>query len=316
MMNYYKSNVGLLPIDGKYLLASTYKLVGDVNSYRKLLPANFEGEKSSTAFGGSFYSYIRDLAISLNTLMETDPSHPQVGILARHLSQQLKNERYLSTQQLAFSLVALGKVARKAAQSNTKATVFSGGKAIAQYSTGDLVIKNNQLKNDISITTTEGELYYFYQTEGLPTSPKIVEEDNFLKVRRTYLSRNGEVIQGNKFSQNDLIVVKISLNTTDGSRVDNVVLTDILPAGFEVENPRLTEVADMPWLKNQSMAEHQDIRDDRVNLFTTATPSIKEFYYTVRAVTKGRFVLGPVSADAMYNGEYHSYFGAGYITVR
>lgn len=316
MMNYYKSHTSLLPLDGKYLLAATYKIVGDVNSYRKLLPNSFDGEKSATSFGGSFYSYVRDLAISLNTLMESDPTHPQVGILARHLSQQLKNERYLSTQQLAFSLVALGKVARKASQGNAKGTVYAGGKAIAQYSSGDLVIKNNQLKNDISITATEGELYYFYQAEGLPTSPKIVEEDNFLRVRRTYLSRNGTEIQGNTFAQNDLIVVKISLSTTDGSSVENVVLTDILPAGFEVENPRLTEIADMPWLKNQSVAEHQDIRDDRVNLFTTATASVKEFYYTVRAVSKGRFVLGPVSADAMYNGEYHSYFGAGRVIVR
>jgi uncharacterized protein YfaS (alpha-2-macroglobulin family) len=39
------------------------------------------------------------------------------------------------------------------------------------------------------------------------------------------------------------------------------------------------------------------------------------FYYMVRAVSPGVFRMGPASADAMYNGEYHSYNGAGTIVV-
>jgi len=39
------------------------------------------------------------------------------------------------------------------------------------------------------------------------------------------------------------------------------------------------------------------------------------FYYTVRAVSPGTFKMGPVSADAMYNGEYHSYWGGGVVRV-
>jgi uncharacterized protein YfaS (alpha-2-macroglobulin family) len=39
------------------------------------------------------------------------------------------------------------------------------------------------------------------------------------------------------------------------------------------------------------------------------------YYYLVRAVTPGTFQMGPVGADAMYNGEYHSYSGGGIITI-
>jgi uncharacterized protein YfaS (alpha-2-macroglobulin family) len=39
------------------------------------------------------------------------------------------------------------------------------------------------------------------------------------------------------------------------------------------------------------------------------------YYYAVRAVSPGNYKMGPVSADAMYNGEYHSYKGAGIIKV-
>jgi len=39
------------------------------------------------------------------------------------------------------------------------------------------------------------------------------------------------------------------------------------------------------------------------------------FYYAVRAVSPGIFRMGPASADAMYNAEYHSYNGGGVIKV-
>jgi alpha-2-macroglobulin len=35
----------------------------------------------------------------------------------------------------------------------------------------------------------------------------------------------------------------------------------------------------------------------------------------VRAVSPGVFKMGTVSADAMYNGEYHSYNGGGTLKV-
>ena len=58
------------------------------------------------------------------------------------------------------------------------------------------------------------------------------------------------------------------------------------------------------------------MRDDRINLFTTANSTPKAFYYLCRAVSKGTFKLGPVNADAMYNADYHSYNGAGVVRVR
>ncbi|HZK62646.1 MAG TPA: hypothetical protein VFC34_00795 [Puia sp.] len=39
------------------------------------------------------------------------------------------------------------------------------------------------------------------------------------------------------------------------------------------------------------------------------------YYYAVRAVSPGVFRMGPISADAMYNGEYHSYNGGGTIRI-
>jgi uncharacterized protein YfaS (alpha-2-macroglobulin family) len=97
--------------------------------------------------------------------------------------------------------------------------------------------------------------------------------------------------------------------------VEDIVVTDLLPAGFEIENPRITEPRDMPWITNAAVPEYYDIRDDRIHFFTNADGQPRTFYYQVRIVAKGTFTIGPAAADAMYRGEYHSYSGGGKITV-
>jgi uncharacterized protein YfaS (alpha-2-macroglobulin family) len=97
--------------------------------------------------------------------------------------------------------------------------------------------------------------------------------------------------------------------------VDNIALTDLLPAGFEIENPRTKELPGMEWIKDASTPTALDVRDDRINLFVNLYGARQNYYYAVRAVSPGIYRIGPASADAMYNGEYHSYNGGGTIKV-
>ena len=110
-------------------------------------------------------------------------------------------------------------------------------------------------------------------------------------------------------------MVRISIAELQNVDVENVVITDMLPAGFEIENPRISEGRDFDWTSNRIHPEHFDVRDDRINFYLDPSSTEKYLYYTVRAVTRGTYKMGPVSADAMYNGEYHSYNGAGTIVV-
>ena len=315
-MNYYKASKALLALDSRYLLAAAYQMLGDGASARGVIPSEFAGERSVQALGGSFYSYIRDEAISLNALIDTDPKNLQIPIMAKHLSEQMKQQRYLNTQEQAFGLLALGKLAKQANASNVTGTVKAGNTTLGEAGPNDLVATKGIVNQTISITPNgSGSLYYFWQAEGLTRSSEVKEEDSFLQVRKTFYDRFGNAVSGNSFKQNDMVVIKISLSTTDGSSVPNVVITDMLPAGFEIENPRISEVPAMNWARDVSTPEYFDIRDDRINLFTTATGYAKNYYYVVRAVSTGTFRMGPVQADAMYNGEYHSVNGAGQIKV-
>jgi uncharacterized protein YfaS (alpha-2-macroglobulin family) len=134
-------------------------------------------------------------------------------------------------------------------------------------------------------------------------------------VRRTFFDRFGKQLSGNTFNQNELIIVGLTLEKSYSNSIENIVLTDLLPAGFEIENGRTKELPGMDWIKNSSEPTALDVRDDRIHFFVDATSAKQTYYYAVRAVSLGNFKQGPASADALYNGEIHSYHGAGVVQV-
>lgn len=316
-MNYHKSRPEQLSIDSKYLLSAAYALAGDKSRFAELLPGSFTGEESVPATGGSFYSALRDEAIALNALIDINPSHPQVGTMARSLAQRLKQQSWYSTQESAFSLLALGKLAAKSGTAKGRATVISNGKTLGKMENTSLVLDATALKTsqNLQVQATDGPVFYWWEAEGISASGAYVEEDKYLKIRRNYFDRNGKPISGKTFRQNDLVVVQLVLDKAYSGTIENIVLTDLLPAGFEIENPRTKDIPGMDWIKDAATPTAMDIRDDRLHYFVDAYSNRQVYYYAVRAVSPGVFKQGPVSADAMYNHDYHSYHGAGSITV-
>lgn len=320
-MNYYKGNMSMLSLDGRYLLSAAYALSGQKDQARQVLPPAFSGEKANSTFGGSFYSYIRDKAIALNALLDIDPANTQVAELARQLSDELRGNPYLNTQESVFSILALGKIARLSAATDAEAQVLSAGKVIGTTKGAPLNIDLKQYLNQPMQVKVggKGQFYFFREIAGITADGSITEEDKYMKVRRSYYDRSGKPVTGTTFKQNALIVVKLTITAQYGGTIDNVVITDMLPAGLEIENTRLNEMPDLKWItdvKDKDEPDYLDVRDDRLNLFTAVTGTTKTFYYMVRAVSPGTYQLGPVQADAMYNGMYHSYHGAGTVTVQ
>jgi uncharacterized protein YfaS (alpha-2-macroglobulin family) len=316
-MNYYKANPQLLSLDGRYLLSVAYAIAGDKTKFRELLPTSFAGEVSIAQTGGSFYSDIRDEAVSLNALIDADPTNSQIPIMTKHVAEKLKQRYWYSTQECSFSFLALGKQARAANKSTVTAEIKVNGAVVGKSDGSTLKLNAKQLgNNNVDITTKgDGRLYYYWQSEGISASGAFKEEDNYIRVRRKFFDRYGRVITGNTFKQNDMVIIQITLDKVYSGEVDNIVITDMLPAGFEIENPRTKEIPGMDWVKDASTPTALDVRDDRINLFVDLHGNKQTYYYAVRAVSPGLYRMGPVSADAMYNGEYHSYNGAGTIRI-
>jgi uncharacterized protein YfaS (alpha-2-macroglobulin family) len=315
-MNYYKARLDELTNDSRYMLACAYALAGDNRSFTAVLPKSWDTrEIPGWMTGGSFSSPVRDRAIALYTLLSADPDNPQIAVLARQVGEMVNQAKWMSTQERVFSMLALGKLAGITKSDKATATIEVNGRKTANFDGEDLI--SNLTGSSATVTVSgQGNLFYYLETEGIPASGKVREEDNVLKVRRAFQSRTGSPVNPENIRQNDLIVVSVTISTTDNSSIENVAITDILPAGFEIENSRLNVERETNIVVVKAVPDFVDIRDDRISFFTTAAGTSKTFTYMVRAVSRGTFKLGPVGADAMYNGQYYSYSGAGKVVIK
>ncbi len=94
-----------------------------------MLPRQFAAARQPRV-GDSFASPICDEALALNALLEADSANLQVNGLARQLSRQVRTASHLNTQERAFALLALGKIARKSQASTTTASLLAAAKVI------------------------------------------------------------------------------------------------------------------------------------------------------------------------------------------
>lgn len=316
-MNYYKNNAIDLTPDMRVVLGSAFAIIGDMPSCEYLMNYAEDLGAAQTYSGGDFSSNIRNSALMLNYMIDAIPNDPRIPALTLQLNNAVKNSHYLSTQERAFTLLAFGKLARRAAGSTITADVALNGKNIGHFDgkdyswqgakgeTGKLEVKGQG----------SGDLYYFVETSGIPTKP-LKEEDNNVRARKRFLDRNGKEIDLNDVKQGALIYIEIAVNTTNSLHVDNVAVQDLLPACFEIENSRLNENQYFSWMKSSSSYDYQDIRDDRITFFSSLSSNVKYYYYVVRAVSTGTYVMGALSATAMYDGNYSSIYGQGKVTVK
>jgi uncharacterized protein YfaS (alpha-2-macroglobulin family) len=93
-------------------------------------------------------------------------------------------------------------------------------------------------------------------------------------------------------------------------------LVDCLPAGFETLNPELAITEPIPenkkqethgfnwWMWRRTWFDHQNLRDERSEAFTTLLWSgVYNYSYVTRATTPGVFVVPPARAEEMYRPE-------------
>jgi hypothetical protein len=280
-----------------------------------LLPPQFVTEEAARTSGGWFDSPVRANAIILNVLLETDLNNPAIPRYMEYLGRRYQSNEWWSTQDDAFVLLAFGKAARMASGTKVEGTVKVGGKEYA-YKGGTQKFNIDPFGKTVALAMQgEGRVYYSLVTEGIRSDGLVRMEDRNLQVRREFLDRNGNQVNVGTVRQNELLVVRVTLNSSV-DLLENVAVSDLLPAGFEIENPRLTEMTNYPFIKNAAQPEYMDIRDDRINFYTSFRKGKRQqvFYYTVRAVTVGTFRYAPIVAEAMYDGNYYS--ASGQATIR
>lgn len=315
IMNYFRTSAALLTTDTRYLLGGAFALSGDRKAYLDIIPSQFSSEEPKRTSGYCYDSQIRANALILNILLETDPNNPNIVRYMDYLSQAYKRDYWYSTQDNAFTLLGFGKMARRAGSANLKGTITIGSKQYA-YSGGNKKFQIDEFGKNMTISLEgTGRLYYSMTIEGIRKDGKMRIEDKNLKVRREFFDRQGNPVSLNGIKQNSLVIVKLSIHS-DVDYLENVAITDLLPAGFEIENPRLTENTQYKFITSEDTPAYIDIRDDRINYYINFSRDRQQtYYYLMRAVTQGEFVYAPIVAEAMYDGNYYSASGGRKVKV-
>ena len=155
-------------------------------------------------------------------------------------------------------------------------------------------------------------------TVAAPRDPLPAGGDGFT-IERTYYRLDGTEANVTEVKQNErfIVVLKIEELNRWPSRV---LVTDLLPAGFEIDNPHLVSSADLsnfPWLPESEPA-HVEFRDDRfVAAFDHAADSERSatMAYVVRAVTPGVYAHPAASVEDMYRPQYSARTATGRMEV-
>ena len=142
-------------------------------------------------------------------------------------------------------------------------------------------------------------------TRQSPLIPEPAVRQGYV-VERNYYRQNGQPVDlAQPVKQNDRFVVVLKV-TEQRATYARLLLVDMLPAGFEIDNPKLVEsgqVSGLPWLKNDVTPVNAEYRDDRFVAAFDRYPSQQASFtvaYVVRAVSPGRYVHPPALAEDMY----------------
>jgi hypothetical protein len=157
-------------------------------------------------------------------------------------------------------------------------------------------------------------------------------------IKRTYYTMDGRKVDlasadggVGRLKQNDRLVVVLEVDSTDtGGRV---LLVDRLPAGLEIENPRLVDSGDiksLSWVKSSALVQSTQYLDDRFvaafDFFGSSSErgrggdsrepaSGATVAYIVRAVTPGSFVHPAATVEDMYRPNRFARTAAGRLEI-
>jgi len=284
-------------------------LLGDINLERSLLelksPIWYEWHRSD------YRSHIRDRALLSYYVLNSDSIDKdyKAKILGEieALYRDAKNTRYISTQEKGWLL--------------RLASLYNDAKPLSDSLPISLDFKNKTLK----------DLSAYLEGQSSWTSAKnISDEDMYIKVSSSGVNKSltdsfannmtvtteyknletGEKIELNKVNQGvDITVVhKIEISSKLANDMELSIEAPV-PAGFELENPRLSSGRKLVSALNRLKPDFEEYRDDRYVAAWSLDRGYRSdgikynvFYvaYVMRAVTPGSYLVPAISIEDMY----------------
>jgi uncharacterized protein YfaS (alpha-2-macroglobulin family) len=154
---------------------------------------------------------------------------------------------------------------------------------------------------------------------GAPVTPEPAVDRGF-KIERLYYTLDGEAADVSRVKQNERFAVVLKI--TEGSPTfGRIIIADYLPAGFEIDNPRLVSSGDtgtLSWIEDAKEPVHSEFRDDRFTAAFNRERGDKAVFtvaYIVRAVSPGKYVLPQAYIEDMYRPDRFGRTGVGTVEI-
>src|SRR5260370_4025456 len=117
----------------------------------------------------------------------------------------------------------------------------------------------------IKITNTgDAPVQAVVSVSGAPITPEPAASNGF-KIERNYFSLDGKPADVSKARQNDRFAVVLKITEVE-PEFGHIMVSDYLPAGFEIDNPHLVssgDTATLDWVQDGEEPENTEFRDDR-----------------------------------------------------
>jgi uncharacterized protein YfaS (alpha-2-macroglobulin family) len=298
----------------------------------------------------------RDLALKLMAWTAVDPLNSVAAQLAELLATDGREGRWRNTQENAVAVLALSSYLTKSATGLPyQAEVFTeSGEMLAEgthqipLSLGDGVL-GGRLQQPLTVNLSgDGRPWYNLTVTGVPLSaPEPVSQGLVLSRRWEIVGPDGtswidpaeaddQSAAGDSTDYPLISVergskIKIEITVKTEKPVENVVVADLLPGGFEIvsfsesavqKDSEYNDDDDEYYNYNDEGDYYRDssvrleTREDRVIAVINYLAHSTVLTYEVRAVTPGRFVIPPTTAEGMYDPEKRAVLTVGNLEVR
>ena len=281
--------------------------MGDEQNAAKALSRALATERGDD-YLGDYGSPLRDQALELSLLRQHKLAAERWPALSAKVADTLAHRQWLSTQER----LALLRLARfdPAADWQAKVTSSLGSESLS----GSAPLQQGAPEALAASTVTnegKGSLYVQRTLVGYPEqAPARISKG--MSVTRSWFNSDGQRFDPAKVKVGDLVVVR--LNVSSESAVPDALLVEMVPAGFELENPALGNSIKLEELSIEGKPawqsewndylKHQEFRDDRYTAaLDLSEGSNQQLVYLMRAVTPGRYQVPPTQVEDMYRPE-------------
>ncbi|WFO52967.1 alpha-2-macroglobulin family protein [Aeromonas veronii] len=288
-------------------LSLALSAMGDEQNAAKALSRALATERGDD-YLGDYGSPLRDEALELSLLRQHKLAAERWPALSAKVADTLAHRQWLSTQER----LALLRLARfdPAVDWQARVTSSLGSGSLS----GSAPLQQGAPEALAASTVTnegKGSLYVQRTLIGYPEqAPTRLSQG--ISVTRSWFNSDGQPFDPAKVKVGDLVVVR--LNVSSESAVPDALLVEMVPAGFELENPALGNSIKLEELSIEGKPawqsewndylKHQEFRDDRYTAaLDLSEGSNQQLVYLMRAVTPGRYQVPPTQVEDMYRPE-------------